>query len=92
MPKINLKAFGKMGLTVAGIMVPQIAAVEAAVTEIRSGPDKKKAVLDAVKSSIELSEALSGQEIADEALLFEGLGQINDGYVKVMKAVQPQKE
>lgn len=88
----NFKQFGKVALTVGGVMVPQIAAAEQAFTAVRSGPDKKKAVLDAVKSSIELSELLSGQEIADADLLMEGLGQINDGYVKVMKAVQPQKE
>lgn len=85
----NLKAFGKLGLSIAGVMVPQIAQVEAAVKEIKSGPDKKKAVLDAVKSSIDLSEVLSGQEIADQDLLFEGLSEINDGYVKVLKSVQP---
>jgi hypothetical protein len=84
----NFKAFGRIGLRVAEVMVPQIAQVEAAVKELRSGPDKKKAVLDAVKASIDLSEVLSGHEILDQDLLLEGIGQLNDGYVKVMKALE----
>lgn len=83
-------SFGRVGLKVAGIMVPQIAAAEAAFTDLKSGPDKKKAVLDAVRSSIDLSEIISGQDIADQALLFEGLSEINDGYVKVMRALEPK--
>jgi hypothetical protein len=88
----NLKAFGKIGLRVAGIMVPQIAAVEAAAMEIRSGRDKKAAVLQTVAASLDLSEALSGQEICDQTLLAEGLSQINDGFVKVMKSLEPQND
>jgi hypothetical protein len=86
--KFDAKLFGKIGLAAAKVMVPQIAVVEQAVTEIKSGPDKKKAVLDTLSSSIELAEALSGRELLDQALLLEGFGEINDGLVKVMKAVQ----
>ncbi len=88
----NIKQFGKVALTVGGVMVPQIAQAEAAFKQVKSGPDKKKAVINAVRSSVELSELLSGQEIADEALLFEGLSDINDGYVKVMRALHPVEE
>jgi hypothetical protein len=82
--------FGKVGFAIAKVAVPQIASVEQAVTAIKSGSDKKQAVLDTVQSSIELTEALSGKEILDQALLVRGLGKINDGYVDVMNAVTPK--
>jgi len=90
MPKMGWKGFGKVGLAVAGVMLPQIAAAEQAIQAARkaSGPEKRDKVLAAVTSSVALTEALSGHEIVDEALMAEGLSQINDGYVKVMKALR----
>lgn len=85
---MNWGAFAKVGLTIAKVMVPQIATVEAAVVGIKRGPDKKAAVLDTLRSSIELAEVLSGKEIVDQQLLLDGLGEINDGFVKVMKSLR----
>lgn len=88
----NWKAFAKIGLSVAKVMVPQIAQVESAVAGIKSGPDKKKAVMDTVSQSIELAEVLSGKEIADVPLLMQGISEMNDGYVKVMNAIKHDPE
>ena len=88
----NAKAFGKIGLAVAKVMVPQIATVEEAVTAIKSGPDKKAAVLNTVASSIELAEVLSGKEIANVPLLMEGIGDLNDALVKILNALPKEAQ
>ena len=88
MAKEKLKLFGRIGLAIGKVVVPQIATVEAAVGEFRSGKDKQAAVLHTVKASLELSEALSGKDIIDIEKFSEGLRMINDGYVLVMNAVR----
>lgn len=86
----NAKAFGKIGLAVAKVMVPQIATVEEAVNGLK-GPDKKKAVIETVASSLELAEALSGKEIVDVPLFLHGLEQVNEGLVKIANSL-PKSE
>ena len=83
----RLKIFGKIGLAVGKVMVPQIAQVEAAVKELKAGDDKRKAVIGTVTSSLALAEALSGEEIADVEQFQRGLTMINDGYVLLMNSL-----
>jgi hypothetical protein len=85
--KFDAKLMGKVGLAAARVMVPQIAQAEDAFKAIKSGPDKKKAVLEAVLASVEMSEALSGKEILNQQLLAEGLGELNDAIIKIQRAV-----
>lgn len=91
MMKFNVKVVGNIALAAARVAIPQIAAVEEGIKAVgaaKAGNDKRKAVVGTVRSSVELAEALSGQEIIDEALFEEALNQINDGYVKLMKAIR----
>lgn len=94
--KFDFKTFGKVSLAVARVAVPQIEAVEKgikAVGEAKSGTEKRKAVVGTVRSSVELAEAMAGQEIMDEDLFEQGLNKINDGYVDIMNSLrQPPAE
>ena len=81
-----LVSFLKIGKAVAESLVPQIAIVESAVTNLKSGGDKKQNVLDILNASPAIIEAVAGKEIMDEALFAEGVSQVNDGLVKIMKA------
>lgn len=89
--KFNAKVLGGITLAVARTAVPQIGLVEAGIKAVgaaKAGEEKRRAVVTTVRSSVELAEALSGQEIADEAEFERALNMINDGYVLLMKSVR----
>lgn len=83
-----LKNFLTVGLKIAEIQVPAIATVEQAVKSVKAGGDKKDAVLEIVKNAPALIEAGLDKDIINDTLFQQGIGEINDGYVKVMKAIQ----
>ncbi len=84
----KLKWFGKIGLAVGKTIVPQIGLAEEVFQNFKAGPDKKKAVLDGVLSAPDLAP-LVGMAIADPDLFREGVAEVNDGYVKILKACKP---
>lgn len=82
------KAFGQIGLALAKQMVPGVVMAENAVKALKSGGDKKEAVIAAALSATELTEFIKDNpNLVDNALLREGLEQVNDGYVKIAKAL-----
>lgn len=83
-----LKTFLQVGLEIAKVSVPAISAVEIAVKKAKSGGDKKEAVIDIIKASPNIAEALSQQEILDEDLFARGIGKVNDGYTDIMNSLK----
>ena len=53
----------------------------------KSGAEKLAAVKLVVRNALEASEILSGKQIVDERLLDQGIEEITNGAVKVMRAV-----
>ena len=84
----KLQWFAKIGLAVGKTIVPQIGLAEDVFQQIKSGPDKKKAVLDGVLSAPDLAP-LVGMAIADPDLYREGVELVNEGMVKILKAGKP---
>lgn len=82
---MNIKSvFGTIakGLSLLPYLVQGAEAIHGAKT----GPEKKGAVLDLAENAIGISEMISGKEIVDEKLFREGLDQVIEGQVKIMKA------
>lgn len=95
---MNKKLFLKIGLTVGKMVVPQIALAEGivdAVQQVRSGKDKREAVLKAATDAVQLIEFGANKDLVNDAEFLEGLRLVNDGNVKIMRAinrVQPKEE
>lgn len=83
-----LKQFLKIGNGIAISIVPAIAAVEVAVTNLKAGKDKKDNVLDIVKNTPAIVEAIKGGDIVDEVMFGQAIDEINDGYVKLMNSLK----
>lgn len=82
----GLLSFLKVGNEILKTMMPQIAIAENSIVGIAKGADKKKSVIDAVMIAPVIAELIKGKELVDEKLFQEGVSDINDGLVKVMKA------
>jgi hypothetical protein len=54
----------------------------------KTGAEKLIAVKQVVRNALVASELLSGKQIVDENLLDQGITEITNGAVKVMKAVE----
>lgn len=80
--------FLKIANEIAKQTVPGVAMAEGAISAIKSGADKKKAVLELVKSSLLTIEAVSEKDLINDPLFAEGLSEVNDGFAKILKAVQ----
>lgn len=85
---MDLKGFLKIALGIGETFVPAIATVEHAVTAIKSGGDKKAAVLEIVKASPAIAEAISQKDIVNNALFEQGISKVNDGYVDIMNSLK----
>ena len=79
--------FGKGLLTVAKLMVPKIAEVEDDIKAIKSGPEKKAAVLETILDSLDVAEQL-GVTIMTDPRVVEALGKVNDALVEAHKVLE----
>jgi len=87
---VFLKVLGRItGVIPLAVEIAELAGALFAKGQ-KSGPLKLQLVRQAVRRSLEASEILVGKDIVDEALLDEGITEITNGAVKVMKAVQPK--
>lgn len=80
--------FAKIGLAVAGAVVPGVAQVEAAVNEFKSGKDKREAVLKLATGAVQAVEFAASEDLVNDAEFQMGLRMINDGNVLMMRAFQ----
>lgn len=83
-----LKQFLLIGKAIGENMVPSIALVENAIISMKSGGDKKAAVIDIIKGSVQTLETVLDKQIVDDPLFIQGIGKVNDGYVDVMNAIK----
>lgn len=84
-----LKEFARVGLEIAKVAIPAIGTVEMAVKKLKSGKDKKEAVLEIIKASPMIAEVLANKEVIDEKLFAQGISKVNDGYVDIMNSLRP---
>lgn len=69
------------------IMVPQIQKVEDDIKAVKSGPDKKKAVLDAVFDGSDLVESVTDKRLLSDPRVREVFGKVNDAIVEAHNVV-----
>ena len=83
-----LRIFGKVGLVAARTFVPGVAQAEAGFLALKQpgGEGKREAVLQLVQGALTASGELTGRDLSDSELL-DGLRMMNDGNVKVMRAL-----
>ena len=55
---------------------------------VKSGEFKLQAVKEVVRNAVLASELVSGRDIVDDALFDQGITEITNGAVKVLKAVE----
>lgn len=84
-----LTGFLKAGYAIGKSIVPEIATAERVYKGIKNGPDKKASVIEGVLLAPEIVELVEGHQIHNPALFKEGVSEINDGYVKVLKSFSP---
>ena len=85
-----LKVLGKITTIIPlGVQIAELAGRIFRPGE-KTGPWKLQIVKQAVLQALEAAEILVGKDIVDQALLDEGITDIANGAVKVMKAVQPK--
>ena len=77
--------FTKLFLRGLGLMPSVVQSVEA-MTESRSGEQKKDAVLSIVRAAIHIADALEQKTIVDPEGFSVGLGQVIDGVVACLNA------
>lgn len=81
------KLFAKLGLTIAKAVVPEIALVEDGIEALKSGKDKREAVLKVATGAVATSEFLLDKDLVNDADFQAALRLINDGNVLLMKAI-----
>jgi hypothetical protein len=84
-----LTRFLKAAYAISKQIVPQIAVVEAIFTGVKEGSNKKNAVLEGIMLAPEIVELVRDKELVDEVMFREGVGDVNDGYVKILNAFKP---
>lgn len=77
--------FFKLLLRGFGLLPSVIQSVEA-MTESRSGEQKKHAVLSIVSAALHITDALEQKTIVDPEAFSAGLGQVIDGVVACLNA------
>lgn len=85
-----LKTFLKIGNQLAVQMVPGVAQMEelAKAIPLAKGSDKATAVVNAALAGVNLAETELGVDFATEPEFQAGVREINDGFAKVLKAIQ----
>jgi len=84
-----LSGFLKAGYAISKQIVPEIGMAERVIVGLKKGPDRRAAVVEGVLLAPEIVELLNGGTVYDQLLFREGVGQINDGYTKVMNSFKP---
>lgn len=80
--------FLKIANEVVKQAVPGVAMAESAIVAIKSGADKKAAVVELIKSSLMATEDISDKDLVNDPMFAEGVDEVNDGLVKILKAIQ----
>lgn len=79
--------FLKIGLAVGGAVVPGVAQVEQAVTQFKSGKDKREAVLGMANGAVQAIEFAASEDLVNDAEFALGLRMVNDGNVLMLRAI-----
>jgi hypothetical protein len=87
-----LKNFLLVGKAIGEQMLPGIAGVETAIKAVKAGGDKKAAVVEIVKSSMEVTESLLDKDLVNDPMFSEAIDEINDGYVKLLNAIKSRAQ
>ena len=79
---MKFKGIAKLIYTGVKVMIPKIQEVEDDIKAVKSGPDKKKAVLEAVFDSSDLIESMTDKRVASDPRVKAVFAKVNDAIVE----------